>query len=336
MRVLLLAGARPQFVKSAALLPALDAEAEVTFVHTGQHADPRMVEAHFEGLGLPEPDVRLNSTDRANRLDGMVEQLVAVLEERRPDWVVVTGDTESTLAGARAAKQAGMRLAHVEAGARSGEPDLPEERIRIEVDRLSDLLLCSTPAHAANLSGRDGVEVVGDVMADVLLAHADRIRAEAPPAAVPYAVLTMHRAATADDPERLRRVLDAISRSSRCAVFPVHPRTARSLPGVPAGVETTPPEPYLRFLGLVSCADVVLTDSGGLQKEAYLLGVPCITLRDATEWGETIDAGWNILAGTDPDRISAALADPPRSPERPALYGDGRAAERVAAALTSA
>jgi UDP-N-acetylglucosamine 2-epimerase len=336
VRVLLLAGARPQFIKSAALLPALRRQADVTFVHSGQHADPRMVETHFAGLGLPEPDLRLDPTGSAARLDSMVDQLSAVLAERRPDWVVVMGDTESTLAGARAAARARIRLAHVEAGARSGEPDLPEERIRIEVDEGSDLLLCSTPAHAANLTGREGVEVVGDVMADVLLANAQGIRAEAPPAAVPYAVLTMHRAATADDPERLGRVLGAISRSSRRVVFPVHPRTARSLPAAPPGIETTPPESYLRFLGLVSCADVVLTDSGGLQKEAYLLGVPCITLRDATEWGETIDVGWNVLAGTDPDRILAALADPPRSPERPALYGDGRAAERVAAALTSA
>jgi UDP-N-acetylglucosamine 2-epimerase len=295
-----------------------------------------MVEAHFEGLGLPEPDVRLDLQGPGARLERMTSRLVALIGDQRPDWVVVMGDTESTLAGARAAKQIGIPLAHVEAGARSGEPDLPEERIRIEVDEQSDLLLCSTRAHAANLSGRDGVEVVGDVMADVLLARADRIRAEARPAAPPYAVLTVHRAGMADDAGRLGRLLHAVAQPARRVVFPVHPRTARALPTPPPGIETTPPEPYLRFLGLVAGAEVVLTDSGGLQKEAYLLGVPCVTLRDATEWGETVEAGWNVLAGTDPERIRAALASPPRAESRPPLYGDGHAAERVATALTSA
>lgn len=337
MRLLLLAGARPQFIKAAALLPALRRVGEVCFVHTGQHVDPHMVEAHFPGLGLPKPDVRLEIAGgtRPERLGRMVDQLGGLLRRRATDRVVVMGDTDSTLAGALAASTAGIPLAHVEAGARSGERDLPEELNRILVDELSDRLFCSTPAHAANLAGRDGVELVGDVMADVLAAHTDAIRAEAPTDALPYAVLTIHRAASADDPERLERVLKAVASPSRRVLFPVHPRTARSLGALPSGVEAMPPESYLRFLGLVSGAEVVLTDSGGLQKEAYLLGVPCITLRDATEWGETIDAGWNLLAGTDPERIRAALAAPPHSDGRPVLYGDGRAAERVAEALTS-
>jgi len=174
----------------------------------------------------------------------------------------------------------------------------------------------------------DGGVCVGDVMADVLYARESEIRARAPRDCDPYAVLTIHRAGNVDDPDRLNAVLSGLAGAGMRVVLPVHPRLTRS--DFPAPVEPVAPLPYLDFLALVAGADVVLTDSGGLQKETYLLGVPCITLREATEWGETIDAGWNVLVGTDPARIAQALAHPPRSENRPSLYGDGHAAERIA------
>ncbi len=332
MSVVVVAGARPQFVKAAALLPPLRARGEALLVHTGQHGDPRMVEAHFEGLGLSPPDGRLTlfESARGPRLDEMRRGLVPLLARWRPSRVLALGDTDSTVAAAEAAAERGIPVAHVEAGARSGEPDLPEEQNRIRVDALSDLLLCSTPAHAANLAGRGGVHVVGDLMADALLARESLLRArEAGRPRAPYGILTVHRAGTADDPLALRRIFDAVA-SSRCPLlFPAHPRTKPA--DLPPPVRLLAPLPYLDFLALVAGAAFVLTDSGGVQKEAYLLGVPCITLRDATEWGETVAEGWNVLVGTDPARIARALARPPRAALRRPLYGDGRAGVRIAA-----
>jgi UDP-N-acetylglucosamine 2-epimerase len=332
MRLLLAAGARPQFIKAAALLPALRRRHEVFFVHTGQHDDPRMVEAHFAGLGLPAPDARLESrAEGAARLARMIEGLAPLC--RRTDRVLALGDTDSAHATALAAAFSGVPVAHVEAGARSGDRSMPEERNRILVDELSDRLFCSTAAHAGNLGGRGGVEVVGDVMADLLLAREREIRSRPRPIAEEYALLTLHRAATADDPEAVARVLAAVASSPFPALFPIHPRTARSMPKPPGRIRVTEPLPYLEFLAAVAHARLVLTDSGGLQKEACLLGVPCVTLRETTEWRETVEAGWNRLAGTDPARILEAMRAPRPTGPPPRLYGEGRAAERIAAAL---
>jgi len=322
MRCALVAGARPQFIKAAALLPALRACGETLFWHTGQHGDPAMSADLFADLKVPKPDLHLD-VGPENRTDAMARELARAAGAG--DRIVVMGDTDSTVAGARAAR--GKRLAHVEAGCRSGEPDLPEERNRIEVDSLSDLLLCATDADAANLAGRDGVHVVGDVMADLLYAHEEEIRARAP-SGEPYAVLTLHRAGTVDDPGKVDEVLGALSAVGMRVVFPKHPRLRRR--EFPKPVEAVPPMPYREFLAMVGGASLVLTDSGGLQKEAYLLGVPCITLRDATEWGQTVETGWNVLAGTDRERIVAAFdREWPRG-ERAPLFGDGRASERIA------
>jgi UDP-GlcNAc3NAcA epimerase len=349
MKCALIAGVRPQFIKAAVLLPALRERCETLFVHTGQHADPRMSAAQFADLALPDPDVVLVSDDGA-RLTTMTAQLAAVFREHAIERVVVMGDTDSTVAGARAAREVGLPCAHVEAGCRSGEPDLPEERNRIEVDGLCDLLLCSTERDAAHLSashlsgesvaGNSGaqVHVVGDVMADLLLAREAEIRANAPRGGDPYAVLTIHRAATADDPALLDAIFGALDGIGMRVLFPKHPRIRRT--DFPAFIQAVLPLPYGEFLSMVAGAARLLTDSGGLQKEAYLLGVPCITLRDATEWGDTVDAGWNVLTGTDPIRIRAALAqetlpggaaDRPRPP----LFGDGAASQRVAALIAS-
>ena len=329
MRVAVVAGARPQFVKAAALVPALKARGEVFLVHTGQHSDPRMVDAHFQGLDLAPPDYRLllRSYDRSPRLAEMVTGLTALFAEHPVDRVLALGDADTAVAAAIAASFRDIPVAHVEAGARSGERELPEERNRILVDELCDLYFCSTEAHAKNLDGRDGVHVTGDVMADVLLARKDKLPRERGE----YGVLTLHRAGTADDAQAVARVLETVGLATCRIFFPRHPRTR--VQGLPPNVGEMPPLPYLDFLGLVSGAKFVLTDSGGLQKEAYILGVPCITLRDATEWGETVDSGWNVLAGTDPAKIAAALKKPPRARTRPPLYGDGHAAEKIAALL---
>ena len=326
MRMVVVAGARPQFVKAAALVPALRARGEVLFVHSGQHPDAAMVETHFAGLDLPEPDhkLTLEHSDRVPRLAEMVSGLSAFFEETQPDWVFSLGDADSAVAAAVAASFCEIRLAHVEAGARSGERDLPEERNRKIVDELSNLLFCATDHHALNLEGCDGVHVVGDVMADVLLSRRDQLS----PGQGEYGVLTMHRAANADDEEAVARVLDAAGHLDCPVIFPRHPRT--EVGTLPNNVEERPPLPYLDFLGLVCGARFVLTDSGGVQKEAYLLEVPCITMRGATEWGETIESGWNVLVGTDAGRIAAAAQAPPRGAHHPALYGDGHAADRIA------
>jgi UDP-N-acetylglucosamine 2-epimerase len=329
MRVALVAGARPQFIKAAALLPALRDRHDTRLVHTGQHADPAMVEAHFAGLGLPPPDTwfKVAGGPREQRRTVMRALLDEEFATERPDRVVVVGDTDSTLAGAEAAHAAGIPVAHVEAGARSGEPDLPEESIRIAVDELADLRFCATPGHAANLAGQSGVHVVGDVMADVLMRHRPEIEGFRPDG--DYAILTLHRAATADDPDAVRRVLEAVAASAPLpVVFPKHPRTRPET--IPDGIDLREPMPYLDFLAHVLGARFVLTDSGGLQKEALLLRVPCITLRDRTEWAETVDSGWNVLVGTDPGRIAQAIAAPPRGDDSAAPYGDGHAAERIA------
>jgi len=327
-RCALVVGARPQFVKAAALLPALRARGETLLWHTGQHFDSELSALQFADLKLPRPDLHLEPVE-GDRKEAIAASLAAAIESSGVDRVVVVGDTDSTVAGARAARRTGRILAHVEAGCRSGESDLPEERNRIEVDGLSDLLLCSTGADAAHLEGREGVHVVGDVMADLLLAREAEIRARAPRAAEPYAVLTLHRAATIDDPDAVARVVDAVAALGLRVVFPVHPRLKRTQ--FPAPIEPVRPMAYGDFLSLVAGAAVVLTDSGGLQKESYLLGVPCVTLREATEWGQTVEAGWNVLVGTDPARIRAAFdGDPPEAERRP-LFGDGQAAQKIAA-----
>jgi len=329
MRVAVVAGARPQFVKAAALMPALRARGEVLLLHTGQHNDPRMVDAHFKGLDLAPPDHRLElrSHDRPSRLTEMMVWLTRILETNPVDRVLALGDADTAVAAALAGSFREIPVAHVEAGARSGERDLPEERNRIVVDEVSDLFFCSTERHARNLEGCDNVHVTGDVMADVLLARKDALPRERGE----YGVLTLHRARTADDPDAVAHVLAAAATAGCQVLFPRHPRTR--VRGLPPNVGEMPPLPYLEFLGLVAGARFVLTDSGGLQKEAYLLGVPCITLREATEWGETVDCGWNVLTGTDPARIAIALRAPPRGPLHPPLYGDGHAAERIAALL---
>lgn len=351
MKVLTVIGNRPQFVKAAAVSRRLGAVADEVLVHTGQHYDDAMSAVFFTELGVPRPTVELDlgtgtNTEQTAR---MLSALAPLLAEHRPDAVLVYGDTNSTLAGGLAAAQARIPVAHVEAGMRSFDRAMPEELNRVLVDHLSDLLLCSSDEPAGHLraeraAGR--VEVVGDVMVDVAaLVQPRAAQDDAPLRAAgvrpqDYVLATAHRAGNVDDPTRLARLVDLLLAVPLRVVLPLHPRTrarlgdAGLLERLAAGVHLAPPLGYLAFTALLTRARAVLTDSGGVQKEAYLAGVPCVTLRAATEWTETVAAGWNVLVDLDAAAAVAAL-DRPRPAARPALYGDGRAGGRVVEALLS-
>ncbi len=352
MKVLTVIGNRPQFIKAAAVTPALRAEHEEVMVHTGQHFDDQLSAVFFAELGLPAPDreLRIALGSNTSQTSRMLSTLEPVLGDEAPDAVLVYGDTNSTLAGALAAAQAGIPVAHVEAGMRSFDRSMPEELNRVLADHMSTLLLCSSEVAAANLA-REGVggtvEVVGDVMVDVATAVQPRVRERLdlvePYGLEPgrYAVATAHRAGNVDDPARLALLVDLLLAVPDPLLFALHPRTRSRLEA--AGllellersehITVTPPLGYVEFTALMCNATAVITDSGGLQKEAYLAGVRCLTLRNNTEWTETVDSGWNVLVDLDAEKALSELAnDPPR--ERPPLYGDGRAGERVVAALT--
>ncbi|HEY0417548.1 MAG TPA: UDP-N-acetylglucosamine 2-epimerase (non-hydrolyzing) [Gaiellaceae bacterium] len=335
MRVLSVVGNRPQFIKSAPLSIALrDAGVDEVVLHSGQHWDPEMSQVFFDELAVPEPAYRLNL--RTADTAAMTPAIAEVVARETPDWVLVFGDTNTTVAGARAAGE--VPVAHVEAGLRSFDLSMPEERNRIEVDRVSALLLCPDERSAAQLES-EGVggrrEVVGDVMADATrLFEPIALRRGSPVAGDGYAALTVHRQANTE-PERLREIVAALGAAEVRFVFPVHPRTRHVLDehaiALPPNVEALEPLGYLEMLALVAGADVVVTDSGGLQKEAYWLRVPCVTLRPNTEWVDTVAAGGNVLV--EPGGLADALANARFPVDAPPLYGDGRAAERVAAAL---
>jgi UDP-GlcNAc3NAcA epimerase len=341
VKVLTVVGNRPQFVKSAPLSMALRAAGiDEVVLHTGQHWDRELSQIFFDELGLPEPAYRLDlhTADTERMRPGILDAIGA----ERPDWVLVLGDTNSTLSGAQAATEAGVPVAHVEAGLRNGDLGMPEERNRIEVDRVSALLFAPEEGSRRTLEAEGvtgAIEVVGDVMADANLRFAPiaRERYPIPHPAGEYAVATIHREANVSEP-RLGRIVAGLGRLSGPVVFPTHPRTRAALErdGVRAAahVELVAPLGYLPFAALASQARVIVTDSGGLQKEAYWYGVPCVTTRPTTEWVATVALGANTLVDDDPDALAAAVAAArPLTADRPALYGDGRAAERIAAAL---
>jgi UDP-GlcNAc3NAcA epimerase len=353
VRALTVIGNRPQFIKASAVSSRLRARGEEVVVHTGQHYDPELSQVFFDELELPAPDRLLgigggSNTSQTARMLAALEPLVA---EVAPDVVLVYGDTNSTLAGALVAVQAGVPVAHVEAGMRSFDRAMPEEVNRVVADHLSSLLLCSSQTAVDNLARESvagAVELVGDVMVDVALllqpAARARVEALAPYGVAPgeFLLATAHRAGNVDDPARLRALLDVLLALPLPTVLPLHPRTRERLAA--AGwlgeleraehVRLAPPLGYLDFTALLCNARAVVTDSGGVQKEAYLAGVPCVTLRPSTEWVETVDAGWNTLVDLDADAARGALERTPPA-ERPQLYGDGQAGERVAAAVAA-
>jgi UDP-GlcNAc3NAcA epimerase len=353
LRILTVIGNRPQFVKAAAVSTLLRREHEEVLVHTGQHFDDRLSAIFFSELGIPAPDRQLGIAlgSASSQTGRMLQALEPVLDEVAPDLVLVYGDTNSTLAGALAAAQAGVPVAHVEAGMRSYDMTMPEELNRVLTDHASALLLCSARDAAANLareSVHGRVEVVGDVMIDVALQvqprarrRVDLVRARGlEPGG--YVLATTHRAGNVDDPRRLRALVALLSGIGAPVLLPLHPRTAARLDAAglrealqsAPGVTVCEPLGYVELTACLCNARAVLTDSGGLQKEAYLAGVPCLTMRDRTEWNETVRAGWNTLVDLDLDAARAALAAPPPR-ARPALYGDGHAGERVVAALAA-
>jgi UDP-N-acetylglucosamine 2-epimerase (non-hydrolysing)/UDP-GlcNAc3NAcA epimerase len=350
LRVLTVIGNRPQFIKAAAVSGPLRDVADEVLVHTGQHYDEELSQVFFDELGLPRPEHRLELGGGTNT--GQTARMLAALEPllaaERPALVLVYGDTNSTLAGALAAAQAGIPVAHVEAGMRSYDRRMPEELNRVLTDHASDLLLCSSEAPAEILRRErvaGTIEVVGDVMVDVaqLLGPRAAARTEvlerfgvAPGA---FVLATAHRAGNVDDPARLEQLVAVLEAVPYPVVLPLHPRTAARLDAAGlrerlsgAGVVLAPPLGYLDFTALLRHARTVLTDSGGVQKEAYLAGVPCVTLRATTEWTETVDAGWNALVDLDADSAVQALERRPPD-ARPPLYGDGHAGARVVAAL---
>lgn len=353
MKILTVVGNRPQFIKAAAVAGPLRLQHEELLVHTGQHYDDSLSAIFFRELGLDRPDRELGIGGGSNssQTARMLAALEPVLIEQAPDAVLVYGDTNSTLAGALAGAHRNIPVVHVEAGMRSYDRTMPEELNRVLTDHMSKLLLCSSGVSAANLkaeSAHGRVEVVGDVMVDVALRLAPTVREmkEAPgayglePGA--YLLLTAHRAGNVDTTDRLVALVDLVKALPKPVLFPMHPRTRERLCAASLledlcqtdGVTVTPPLGYIEFSALAHQARAIVTDSGGVQKEAYLAGVPCITLRSTTEWVETVELGWNDLVDLDVDAALLALQKS-SPPERPPLYGDGKAAERVVAAIGS-
>jgi UDP-N-acetylglucosamine 2-epimerase len=359
VKVLTVVGARPQFVKCAPVSRLLRARHTEILVHTGQHHDDALSAAFFRDLEIPEPDENLGIFGglHGEMTGRMLERLERSMLAHHPDWVLIYGDTNSTLAGALAAAKLQIPVAHVEAGLRSFNRRMPEEINRLVADRLSARLFCPTKNAVELLAAEgitEGVVETGDVMLDSVLAN--RARAEQridlgrhlaelgfrPGADGRFAFATVHRAENTDQLPRLAAILRGLAGCPLPVLLPLHPRTRAVLaanPGLtpPQNVHLVSPQGYLETLRLASAASLILTDSGGLQKEALFLGVRCVTLRDETEWVETIAAGVNALAGADADRIAAlaveALAAGPAPTDAARAFGDGRAAERIVGAL---
>jgi len=340
VKVFTVVGNRPQFIKAAPLSAALrDAGVDEVVLHTGQHWFHVMSQVFFDQLGLPQPDYRLDL--RTSDVDAMQPAIAERIAAESPDLVLVYGDTNSTLAGARAAADAAIPLGHVEAGLRSGDLSMPEEHTRVETDRLAWLLFCPDDRskgtlEAEGVMGR--IYVVGDVMADATRVFAPIARVAFPVPHEPgsYVVATIHRQANVEQP-RLGRLVDGLNRIDEMVVFPVHPRTRARIheQNLALGdhIRLIEPLSYLELASLASQARVIVTDSGGLQKEAYWYGVPCVTVRPSTECVDTVAEGANVLVDDDPERLVEAVANARMPAERPQLYGDGHAAGRIAAAL---
>lgn len=356
MQIMSVVGARPQFVKLAPMARAFEGRCDHVVVHTGQHYDAAMSDVFFDELEIPRPDEQLDigSASHGAQTGRMLEAVERVVQRRRPDAVLVYGDTNSTLAATLAAVKLGIPVAHLEAGLRSFDRAMPEEHNRVMTDHAADLCLAPTETALGHLRD-EGLErrsvLVGDVMTDVLFSVRDRLaRQEArvgPASEVatrgPYVLATLHRPSNTDDPRRLREVLDGlavVADTGRTVLLLAHPRlrARASSWGIELsrpGMVVAPPVGYLDLVGLLEGASGVVTDSGGLQKEAFLLRRPCVTVRADTEWGETVKLGWNDLVGDGPLDIAARLAALPCPETAAAPYGDGRAASRVVDAMLS-
>jgi UDP-GlcNAc3NAcA epimerase len=339
LRLLSVLGSRPEVIQARPLAAAFASRFDEILLDTGQHYDWEMAAGQVADTRLPQPaySLGIGSLPDGEQLRAFEAGIAEVIESERPHAVVVRGDTNSTLAGARAARACGVLLVHVEAGMRSYRADMPEERNRVETDHLADLLCAPTQAAADRLAAEDvagAVVTTGDVLFDMLLETRDRL----PPRAEeePYVLATVHRNYNTDDPERLRAVMECLAAVPGRVVLPLHPRTRERLAAhtvaVPPNVECRRPVTYTQMLALERDADAIVTDSGGVQREAYFWGVRCVTLREETEWTETVASGWNSLVGAHPGELEAAFARALPS-ERPPLFGDGRAALQIADAV---
>jgi UDP-GlcNAc3NAcA epimerase len=322
LKVVSIVGARPQFIKAAVLSRELRKHHTEILVHTGQHYDPNMSDIFFEELAIPTPEYHLGigSGSHGEQTGAMLAAIERVLMVEQPDWVLVYGDTNSTLAGALAAAKLHFKVAHVEAGLRSFNRAMPEEINRVLIDHVSDLLFCPTTTAVDNLKAERiecGVHLVGDVMYEALIWAVDqakvcsnilnRLRLKEKQ----YLLATLHRAENTDDPTRLRSILDSFNLLGEKLIFPVHPRTKMRIDEIgwspAANIHLIDPVGYMDMVRLETEARLILTDSGGVQKEAYWLEVGCITLRDETEWIETVETGWNHLVGADSSAIVSAV-----------------------------
>jgi len=356
MKIATIIGARPQFIKAAVVSRAIaESNKLVTsnaslvtelIVHTGQHYDHNMSEVFFKELEIPEPHLNLEvgSGYHGQQTGQMLIKLEEVMLSEKPDWVLVYGDTNSTLAGALAAVKLHIPVAHVEAGLRSFNKSMPEEHNRVLTDHCSDLLFCPTSAAVKNLKIEgvtNGVHRVGDVMFDSVLFNTElatkrsKILETLKLQNKAYALATVHRAENTDDSHRLQAIFEALEKISSeglRVVLPLHPRTRKlydALRFSGAKIKIIEPVSYLDMLQLEQQARFILTDSGGVQKEAYWMKVPCITLRDETEWIETVEAGWNILAGAERDKIVESAKTDRKPSKQYSAYGDGKAGEKI-------
>ena len=348
--IMTILGARPQFIKAAAVSRAIAMQPGLTerIIHTGQHYDPGMSDIFFDEMDIPRPAHQLETGGGSHgaMTGDQLRSIEAILMEERPDWVLVYGDTNSTLAGALAAAKLHIPVAHVEAGLRSFNRRMPEEINRVLTDHLAEILFAPSSAAGRQLEREgvtvDQIHIIGDVMLDAALHYKGRARQpawfdELGLTAGNFHLCTIHRAENTDDPERLRSIMTGLSQSDIPIVLPVHPRTRKTLERLnmqPAAcVRMVDPVGYLEMVWLEQNCVAVLTDSGGVQKEAYFHGRPCITLRDETEWTELVELGVNILVGADPAAIARALKNPPVRPTAGDVYGDGRASQFIARVL---
>ncbi|ELZ11157.1 UDP-N-acetylglucosamine 2-epimerase [Halovivax asiaticus JCM 14624] len=351
MKILTIVGARPQFIKAFAVSRELRTDHEEVLVHTGQHYDEELSDVFFDELGIPEPDYNLGvgSDTHGRQTATMLEGIEELIESEAPDVVLLYGDTNSTLAGAIAGAKIDPLVAHVEAGLRSYNREMPEEINRVLTDHASDLLFAPSESAAETLAEEgitEGVHVVGDVMYDSILwarevaAERSTILDELGLADGEYILSTVHRASNTDDPDRLEAILDGLSAVPLPVVFPVHPRTEERLKyygfweRATDELEVVDPVGYLDFVRLLDGAERVATDSGGVQKEAFYLDTPCVTMRDETEWVETVESGWNVLVGANQRKIENQLTRDQNVDDKPSPYGNGTAAEAIVSILT--
>lgn len=353
MKILTVVGARPEFVQTAPVSRAIRSRHQEILVHTGQHYDDNMSKVFFQDLAIPSPEYHLDvgAGSHGKQTGAMLASLEDVMERERPDWVLVFGDTNSTVAAALAGAKLRIPLAHIEAGLRSFDRRMPEEVNRVVTDHLSQVFFAPTQVAVDNLAREGitaGVLLVGDVRVDVVQDTLVRSRERQGDlrkkaglgAAERFALATLHRPSNTDDKERLSKVFAALGGLSFPVVLPVHPRLQKMVAqfglSFPETVRVIEPVGFVDMMGLLDACSLVITDSGGLQKEAYMAARPAITLRDTTEWVETIDAGWNRLAEPDETSFSAAVSEALTPPvTRPDLYGAPGVCQRIVGALES-